>query len=69
MEVTASEAAQRYGVFPHVLYRMILMRRLEARKDANGHWLISKDSLDRWNRERVRRTQRTKTNEGRRVRE
>jgi hypothetical protein len=34
---------------------MILMGRLEARKDANGHWLISKESLERWNQERVRR--------------
>jgi len=30
--------------------------RLEARKDANGRWLISKESLERWNRQRVRRT-------------
>jgi Helix-turn-helix domain len=55
MEVTASQAAQKYGVFPHVLYRMILMGRIEARKDADGHWLISKESLDRWDRRRVRR--------------
>ena len=55
MEVTASQAAKKYGVFPHVLYRMILMGRLEAHKDVDGHWLISTQSLERWNRRRVRR--------------
>lgn len=55
MEVTASQASQKYRVFPHVLYRMILMGRLEARKDSNGHWMISQESLERWNCERVRR--------------
>jgi hypothetical protein len=56
MELTTSQAVQAYGVFPNVLHRMILMGRLEARKDADGHWLISKESLERWNRRRVRRT-------------
>jgi len=55
VELTTSQAVQAYGVFPNVLHRMILMGRLEARKDANGHWLISKESLERWNRHRVRR--------------
>jgi predicted site-specific integrase-resolvase len=60
MELTTSQAVQTYGVFPNVLHRMILMGRLKAHKDANGHWLISKDSLERWNRNRTRRTARTK---------
>jgi hypothetical protein len=34
---------------------MILMGKLKARKNADGHWLISKDSLESWNRQRVRR--------------
>ncbi len=55
MELTTSQAVQAYGVFPSVLHRMILMGRLQARKDANGHWLISKESLERWNSRRVRR--------------
>ena len=55
MELTTSQAVQAYGVFPNVLHRMILMGRLQARKDANGHWLISKESLERWDRQRVRR--------------
>jgi predicted site-specific integrase-resolvase len=55
MELTTSEAVQAYGVFPNVLHRMILMGRLQARKDANGRWLISKESLERWDRQRVRR--------------
>ena len=55
MELTTSQAVQAYGVFPNVLHRMILMGKLEARKNTNGHWLISKESLERWNRQRVRR--------------
>lgn len=55
MELTTSQAVQTYGVFPNVLHRMILMGRLEARKDPNGRWLISRDSLERWNSTRVRR--------------
>jgi hypothetical protein len=55
MEVTTREAVQEYGVFPSVLHRMILMGRLAARKDADGRWLISKRSLEQWDRTRVRR--------------
>ena len=57
-EVTTSEAVRSYEVHPNVLSRLILMRRLEARKDENGRWLISKRSLERWNRTRVRRAPR-----------
>jgi len=55
MELTTSQAMQTYKVFPNVLHRMILMGRLKARKNADGRWLISKDSLERWNSKRVRR--------------
>src|SRR6516162_6623146 len=55
MEITASQAARKYGVFPHVLYRMILMGRIRARKDEDGRWRITTESLERWNRQRVRR--------------
>jgi hypothetical protein len=58
MELTTSQAMQTYKVFPNVLHRMILLGRLEARKDANGHWLISKKSLERWDRQRARRVPR-----------
>ena len=59
MELTTSQAVQTYGVFPNVLHRMILMGRLEARKNADGRWLISKKSLERWDRKRVRRVSKT----------
>lgn len=55
-ELTTSEAVRAYQVHPNVLNRMILMGRVEARKDQNGRWLISKQSLERWNSRRVRRT-------------
>ena len=54
MELTTSQAMQTYRVFPNVIHRMILMGRLKARK-VDGRWLISKDSLERWDRQRVRR--------------
>ena len=55
MELTTSEAMQTYKVFPNVLHRMILMGRLEARKNADGRWLISKKSLEHWDRKRRRK--------------
>lgn len=55
MELTTSEAARLYGVFPSALHRLILMGKLAARKDPNGRWLISKESLECWNAQRVRR--------------
>lgn len=54
-ELTTSQAVRAYEVHPNVLNRLLLMGRLKARKDADGHWLISKDSLERWNSTRVRR--------------
>ncbi len=60
MELTTSQAVQAYGVYPNVLHRMILMGRLKAHKNADGHWLISKDSLERWNHSRTRRTPKSK---------
>lgn len=55
MEIGTSEAARQFKTHPNVLLRLILLGRLTARKNSDGHWLISKDSLERWNRQRVRR--------------
>ena len=54
--VTTSEAVRRFDVHPVTVLRLILLQRLEAHKDANGHWLISRESLERWNKQRIRRT-------------
>ena len=54
-ELTTSQAVRTYKTHPNVLNRLILMGRLTARKDADGHWLISKESLERWDRKRLRR--------------
>ena len=54
-EMTTTQAVRAYETHPNVLNRLILMGRLEARKNADGRWLISKDSLERWNSQRVRR--------------
>lgn len=60
MELTTSQAVRVYGVFPGALHRLILLGRLKARKNADGHWLISKKSLERWNRQRVRKAPKPK---------
>jgi hypothetical protein len=54
-EMTTSQAVRAYETHPNVLIRLILLGKLEARKNADGRWLISKDSLECWNRRRVRR--------------
>lgn len=57
-ELTTSQAVRTYEVHPNVLNRLILLGRLSARKNQDGHWLISKESLERWNSQRVRRSPR-----------
>jgi Helix-turn-helix domain len=55
IELTTTQAVRAYHTHPNVLNRLILMGRLKAHKNADGRWLISRESLDRWNRQRVRR--------------
>jgi hypothetical protein len=57
-ELSTSEAVRVFGTHPNVLNRLILMGRLDARKnpDGSGRWLITRASLDRWNSRRVRRS-------------
>jgi len=57
-ELTTTEAARGYDAHPSVLNCLIRMGRLKAHKDSNGRWLIEKESLERWNRGRVRRPKR-----------
>jgi hypothetical protein len=57
LELTTSQAVRSYEVHPNVLSRLILMGRISARKNADGHWLISKESLEKWNAQRMRRPQ------------
>lgn len=54
-ELTTSQAVRTYDTHPNVLTRLILMGRLEAHKNADGRWLINRESLERWNSQRVRR--------------
>jgi hypothetical protein len=54
-ELTTSQAVRDFDVHPNILNRLILMGRLKARKNADGRWLINRESLARWNRQRVRR--------------
>ena len=54
-ELTTSQAVKAYGVFPSVIHRMILMGRLDARRDERGFWHITRESLERWDKVRTRR--------------
>jgi hypothetical protein len=54
-EMTTTQAVRAYDAHPNVLIRLILMGRLAARKNGDGRWLISRKSLERWSRTRVRR--------------
>jgi hypothetical protein len=54
-EMTTTQAVRAYETHPNVLNRLILMGRLKARKNADGRWLINRESLERWNSQRVRR--------------
>jgi hypothetical protein len=53
--LTTSEAVRKFSIHPATVLRLILTQRVTAKKDADGRWLISKESLERWNRNRVRR--------------
>ena len=55
-ELTTSEVVRKFQVHPITVLRLILTGRVEARKNADGRWLISKQSLEKWNAKRVRRT-------------
>ena len=55
-ELNTSEAVRSFDIHPNMLYRLILMGRIPARKDADGHYRLSRESLERWNANRVRRS-------------
>jgi hypothetical protein len=59
-ELTTSQAARAYETHPNILHRLILVGRLLARKNEDGHWLISMESLEHWNRRRIRRASKPK---------
>jgi excisionase family DNA binding protein len=54
-DMTTTQAARTYGTHQNVLNRLILVGRIKARKNGDGRWLISRESLEVWNRQRVRR--------------
>jgi len=54
-ELTTSQAVRAFDVHPNILNRLILMGRLNARKNSDGRWLIERKSLEFWSRNRVRR--------------
>lgn len=54
--LTTSEAVRQFGMHPATVLRLILTQRVAAEKDVNGRWLIRRSDLERWNRQRVRRT-------------
>jgi hypothetical protein len=53
--LTTSEAVRAFRMHPATVLRLILTRRVAAKKDANGRWLIRRSDLEAWNRQRVSR--------------
>lgn len=53
--LTTSEAVRTFQMHPATVLRLILTQRVAAKKDADGRWLITRDSLERWHSQRVRR--------------
>jgi hypothetical protein len=54
-EFTTSQAVRKYRTHPNVINRLILLGRLKAHKNPDGRWLISRESLEHWDRTRIRR--------------
>jgi excisionase family DNA binding protein len=61
-EFSTFEAARTYGANPVTLQRLVAQGRLEATKDGNGRWRITRKSLDRWNKNRLARKQKSDAN-------
>jgi len=41
-ELTTTQAVRAYNTHPNVLNKLILMGRLKARKNSDGHWLAAR---------------------------
>jgi hypothetical protein len=55
MELSIPEAIRLYLVHQNSIVRLINIGQVKARKNENGHWRISRESLDRWSATRKRR--------------
>jgi hypothetical protein len=53
--ITTSQAVQAFRMHPITVLRLIQTRRVTAKKDANGRWLIQRSDLEAWNRQRSRK--------------
>jgi hypothetical protein len=56
-ELSTYEAARAFDAHPVTLQRLVAVGKLDGRKDENGHWRLSKTSLESWNRKRLARRQ------------
>lgn len=55
-DLTTSEAVRQFQMHPATVLRLILTQRVSAHKDPNGKWLIRRSDLERWDRQRMRKT-------------
>jgi excisionase family DNA binding protein len=63
-ELSTYEAARAFDAHPVTLQRLVAVGKLDGHKDENGHWRLSKTSLESWNKKRLarrREKQRTHT--------
>jgi hypothetical protein len=52
-ELSTYEAARVFDAHPVTLQRLVAVGKLDGRKDENGHWQLSKTSLEIWNKKRL----------------
>lgn len=51
--MTTSQAVRAFDMHPITVLRLIQMRKVAAKKDANGRWLIRRADLEAWSRKRI----------------
>jgi hypothetical protein len=52
-ELSTYEAARVFDAHPVTLQRLVAVGKLDGRKDKNGHWRLSKTSVESWNKKRL----------------
>ena len=53
-----NQAARAYSIHPGVLLRLLVVGRLDGRKNEDGHWRIPQKSIDRYLAKREERKRR-----------
>ncbi len=57
-ELSVNQAARAYSIHPGVLLRLLIVGRLDGKKNEDGHWRIPQKSIDRYLAKREERRSR-----------